>query len=73
MYDIVGPSVYLSGQPTEFDAMIIRNGSAPLSNSAEYENDDVKLILEIKKHGFYYKKIEGKYEIRNYFQSFRTL
>jgi hypothetical protein len=48
-YDIVGPNVYISERPTEFDAMVVKKDSRPIPRSAAYENDCVKLIIEIKK------------------------
>jgi len=70
---IAGPSVYISRCPTEFDALIVKENSTPLEGTNEYKLEDVKLLIEIKKHGFYFKKIEGKYEINNYFQQFRSV
>ena len=71
-YKIVGPSVYIEKFPTEFDAMIVRKESEPQKGTNAYRISDIRLILEIKKHGFYYKKSEGRYEIEKYFKHFNA-
>ena len=70
-YGVIGPSAYVNGTPTEFDILIVRRGArlaVPHSNC--YERSDTKLIIEIKKHGFYYTKLTAVEEIRKYIQPF---
>jgi hypothetical protein len=68
---VVGPGVYVEDCPTEFDALVVEKGATPVPGTAAYRKDDVKVLIEIKKHGFYFKKIRGEYEIGKYFQAFR--
>jgi len=70
---VVGPSVYVEGYPTEFDALVVEKGVSSVPGTAAYRKDDVKLLIEIKKHGFYYRKTKGEYEIGKYFQAFRDV
>ena len=70
---VAGPSVYVEGYPTEFDALVVEKGASPVPRTAAYKKDDVKLLIEIKKHGFYFRKIKGEYEIGKYFQAFRDV
>jgi hypothetical protein len=70
---VVGPGVYVEGYPTEFDALVVENSAVPVLGTAAYRKDDVKLLIEIKKHGFYFKKIKEKYEISKYFRAFRDI
>jgi len=70
-YRVVGPNVYVEGYPTEFDALVVERGSSPVPRTPAYAKDHVRVLIEIKKHGFFYRKIKGKYRIAEYFQSFR--
>lgn len=72
-HEAIGPSVYIENNPTEFDALIVVKESKPIKGTNAHKIDDVKLLLEVKKHGFYYKKSEGKYEIQEYFKQFQNV
>ncbi len=69
-YFVAGPSVFVDGLSTEFDALIVKKTANTGGDRNAYLKDDVKLVIEVKKHGFYFKKIEGGYEIREYFKQY---
>ena len=65
---VVGPNIYVQGVPTEFDALIVKADVEP--HLGVYASSDILAILEIKKHGFFFRKIEGEYKIRESFHAF---
>lgn len=71
-YSVVGPNVFIDGFPTEFDILVVKRNATPIGDTNAYKKDDVKLVIEIKKHGFYYKKIEGERKIKEYFKPFEN-
>ncbi|MEM3844960.1 MAG: hypothetical protein QXU98_04595 [Candidatus Parvarchaeota archaeon] len=67
-YKVVGPHVFIiyEDQPIEYDILILGKDAKPVENDCVYKKDDVKLILEIKKTGLYFKKKEFKREFKKY-------
>jgi len=55
--------------PTEFDVLIVQTASSPVSGTAAFREEDVKVWIGIKKHGFYFKNSEAKKRISQYFGS----
>ena len=69
-YGVVGPNVYVNEHPIEFDALIVERSSSPILGTAAYRVEDVRLLIEIKKHGFYFKKRTAGEKIVEYFDRF---
>ncbi|MEM3193253.1 MAG: hypothetical protein QW292_14440 [Candidatus Parvarchaeota archaeon] len=63
-YNVVGPHVFIKDCSIEYDMLILDKDAKPVEDDCVYGKDDVKLILEIKKTGLYYKKdeFEGKFK-----------
>lgn len=70
---MVGPNVYVNCYPTELDVLIVEKSSVTISGTAAYRKQDVRLLIEIKKHGFYHKKREAASKISEYFDRFREI
>ena len=66
----VGPSVFVENLPTEFDTLIVKEDAHVISGTNTYKRKDIRLLIEVKKHGFYFRKIDGNYEIKKYFKQF---
>ncbi|MEM3845791.1 MAG: hypothetical protein QXU98_08820 [Candidatus Parvarchaeota archaeon] len=63
-YKVVGPHVFIENYSIEYDILILDKDAKPVEDDCVYGKDYVKLILEIKKTGLYYKKdeVEGKFK-----------
>ncbi|EFD92502.1 MAG: hypothetical protein BJBARM5_0791 [Candidatus Parvarchaeum acidophilus ARMAN-5] len=67
-YKIPEPNSFIEGYPLEFDLMILKQNAEPINDYSNcYKKEDVKLVIEVKKHGFYFKKTEAKEKMRKYF------
>ncbi|MEM3846845.1 MAG: hypothetical protein QXU98_14205 [Candidatus Parvarchaeota archaeon] len=55
-------------QPIEYDILIVDNDAKPVENDCVCKKDDMKLILEIKKIGLYYKKDEVEGKLKEYLE-----
>ena len=67
-YKIFGPNAFIEDCPTEFDILIVNTTAEPINEYSNcYKKEDVKLAIEVKKHGFYYKKTEAKAKMKEYF------
>lgn len=63
------PNAFINGYSTEFDILILDKNSRPkVPYSNIYQKSDVKAIIEVKKHGFFYKKVEGILKIGKDFE-----
>jgi hypothetical protein len=63
------PNAFIVGDSTEFDILILDKNARPkVPDSNIYQESDVKTKIEVKKHGFFYKKVEGKEKIEKYFE-----
>ncbi|MEM4067817.1 MAG: hypothetical protein QXV17_13255 [Candidatus Micrarchaeaceae archaeon] len=67
-YKVVGPHVFIiyEDQPIEYDILILDKDAKPVEDDCVYGKDYVKLILEIKKTGLYYKEKEFESEFIGY-------
>lgn len=72
-YRVVGPNVYVDEHPIELDALIVEMSSSPIPGTAAYREEDIRLLIEIKKHGFYFKKRTAGEKIGEYFDRFREV
>lgn len=69
-YKISEPNAFIEGYPTEFDMLVLSENAMPIERySNSYKRADVKLIIEVKKSGFFYKKVEGIIQIGKYFET----
>jgi hypothetical protein len=62
---------YVEGCPTEFDIMIVNEDAKPLDPTDAYQNGDIKLILEIKGAGVFYRRDEVKKRMSEMLQKCR--
>ncbi|MEM4084487.1 MAG: hypothetical protein QW752_05540, partial [Thermoplasmata archaeon] len=67
-YKVVGPHVFIEDFSIEYDILILDKDAKPVENDCVCKKDDMKLILEIKKIGLYYKKNEFKGEFKKYLE-----
>ncbi|MEM3490006.1 MAG: hypothetical protein QXO75_10195, partial [Nitrososphaerota archaeon] len=65
-YNVVGPHVFIKDCSIEYDMLILDKDAKPVEDDCVYGKDDVKLILEIKKTGLYYKEKEFESEFIGY-------
>ncbi|MEM4055980.1 MAG: hypothetical protein QW578_02930 [Thermoplasmatales archaeon] len=65
-YKVVGPHVFIEDYSIEYDMLILDKDARPVKYDCVYRKDDVKLILEIKKTGLYYKEKEFESEFIGY-------
>ncbi|MEM3192445.1 MAG: hypothetical protein QW292_10240 [Candidatus Parvarchaeota archaeon] len=65
-YNVVGPHVFIKDYSIEYDILILDKDAKPVEDDCVYGKDDVKLILEIKKTGLYYKEKEFESEFIGY-------
>jgi hypothetical protein len=68
--EVVGPAAFIDGFPTEFDILVVSKNASPYPSTNCFKNGDVKLIVEVKKHGFYFKKISAEENIHNYLKPY---
>ena len=67
-YKIVGPNVYIEGNPTEFDLMIVDSQAIQVPLTSAFPRENIIRIIEIKTSGvFNIEKDVGK--VRNDFES----
>ncbi|MEM3192827.1 MAG: hypothetical protein QW292_12255, partial [Candidatus Parvarchaeota archaeon] len=65
---VVGPHVFIKDCSIEYDMLILDKNARPVKYDCVYRKDDVKLILEIKKTGLYYKEKEFESEFIGYLE-----
>jgi hypothetical protein len=53
---VVGPAVYIEGVGNEFDVLVVDYNVEPIEFSSAYPRDSVRLAIEVKERGFFYKK-----------------
>jgi len=70
---IVGPNVYVNHYATELDALIVETSCSPNPGTVAYREEAVRVLIEIKKHGFYFKKRTAGTKIIEYFDRFREI
>lgn len=63
---------YVEGCPTEFDIIIVNKDAKPLEPTDAYRKYDVKLVLEIKGGGVYYRREEIKKRMTDILQLCKT-
>lgn len=61
---VVGPAVYIEGIGSEFDVLVVDKNVEPIEFSSAYPRDSVRLAIEVKERGFFYKKAEADQLIR---------
>lgn len=52
-YDVSEPNAYIAGFSTEFDLLLIKNGTKPIEHTNCYFPEDVKCGIECKAHGLF--------------------
>lgn len=72
-YKVVGPAAFIEGITTEFDILIVDAKAVPMKYTNCFPRAKVRLIIEIKKHGFYYKKVEAEEKISQYVRHFEDV
>ena len=63
---IVGPAAYIEDIPTEFDLLVVSRGAQPAPHTNCFKASEAKMVVEIKAHGFYFKKDEAVKKIQDY-------
>jgi len=71
-YKVVGPSVFIEDNPTEFDILVVDQDASPSEYTNAFNRDSVKLVIEVKKHGFYFKKVDAEARIKECVEPFES-
>lgn len=67
-YSLSESNAFIEGYPIEFDILVLKESAKPINEYSNcYKKEDVRLAIEVKKHGFYYKKTEARVKMKEYF------
>ncbi|MBN2240398.1 MAG: hypothetical protein JW712_11545 [Dehalococcoidales bacterium] len=72
-YKIVGPDVFVAGNPVEFDLLIVNSGSKPLPFTCAYPTEHVRRVIEVKRIGPIVKRKEFPVKIEKIRKDFDTV
>jgi len=72
-FKVIGPGSYIQGYPIEFDILIVDKVARPQPLTNAFEKDKVKLMIEVKKHGFFFSSAKFDASIRAYLDEFKSV